>query len=59
MAKYWGLLPHVIWHYPFRYYKELRDAYITSLQPGPAAKDEDENSIDFDINAEIFKGDSL
>jgi hypothetical protein len=59
VAKYWGLLPHVLWHYPFRYYKELRDAYIASLQPGSPVKDEDENSIDFDINAEIFKGDSL
>jgi len=56
-AKFWGLLPHVVWHYPFRYYKELRDFYVASLQP--SAPSEDPESVDFDINAEIFKGDSL
>jgi hypothetical protein len=55
-AKFWGLLPHIVWHYPFRYYKELRDFYFATLQP---ATEEDEESVDFDINAEMFKGDSL
>lgn len=30
VAKFWGLMPHVVWHYPFRYYRELRDFYIAS-----------------------------
>lgn len=57
VAKFWGDLPHVVWRYPFRYYKELRDFYLASLQP--ASPSGDPKSVDFDINAEIFKGDSV
>jgi hypothetical protein len=35
VAKFWGLMPHVVWHYPFRYYRELRDFYIASLPSAP------------------------
>jgi hypothetical protein len=56
-AKYWDILPHILWHYPFRYYKELRDFYIAASRPAPVASDDD--SIDFDINAEMFKGDAI
>lgn len=30
VAKFWGVLPHVIWRYPFRYYLELRNAVVDS-----------------------------
>jgi len=55
VAKFWGTLPDVVWHYPFRYYKELRDFYLASLQP--ARSSEDGDTIDFD--AEIFRGDAI
>jgi len=56
-AKFWNILPDVIWHYPFRYYKELRDFYIASLQPPPPAKDS--SLTEFNINDEMFRGDSI
>jgi hypothetical protein len=58
-ARYWNILPHVIWHYPFRYFKELRDFYFASLQPPTVHEAVDPDSIDFDVNAEMFRGDSL
>ena len=58
-AKYWGLLPHVVWHYPFRYYKELRDFYFASLPPMGTPEAPDEESVDFDVDAEMFRGDSI
>lgn len=36
IAKFWGVMPHVVWHYPFRYYRELRDFYLASLPPPPS-----------------------
>ena len=56
LAKYWGTLPHVVWHYPVRYYTELRDFYLASLRPA-SGSDEGDNTFDFD--AEMFKGDAI
>ncbi len=65
-AKWWGILPHVIWRYPFRYFKELRDAYLATLRAPRREEDEPtdlrsaetrEKVIEFD--KELFKGDSL
>jgi hypothetical protein len=54
-AKFWGLLPHTVWRYPFRYYKELRDFYLQTLQPqAPSASEET-----MDFNSELFKGDAI
>jgi len=56
-AKFWGILPHVIWRFPFRYYRELRDFYIATLA-GPRA----DVSVDRDSGAwdtESFSGGSL
>lgn len=51
LAKYWGVMPHVIWRYPFRYFKELRDQFIEANRP----KDEDD-SDDFDWEDESLTG---
>ena len=66
-ARWWGILPHVIWRYPFRYFKELRDAYLATLQPAKRPRDDDsvdyrssearERVIEFD--RELFRGDAL
>jgi len=65
-ARWWGILPHVIWRYPFRYFKELRDAYLATLRSPRSAEDEPtdfhsaevrEKVIEYD--QELFKGDSL
>ena len=64
-AKWWGILPHTIWRYPFRYYKELRDAYVASLLIPLAKTDEldfrseeaKEKVVEFD--KELFRGDAL
>lgn len=46
VAKYWGIQPHVLAHYPLRYYVELRSFYQRSLQsPG---EDEGGVGISFD-----------
>jgi len=51
MAKWWGVMPHVIWRYPFRYFKELRDHVIEASKP----PDEDEDG-DFDWEGESLTG---
>ena len=55
-AKYWGLLPHVLWRFPFRYYRELRDFYIASLL-SPASRDDASQQFDFD--AESLRGEAI
>jgi hypothetical protein len=55
LAKFWGTLPHLVWHYPFRYYMELRAFYLASLTP-PVPKSEEET---FDFDSEMFRGDSV
>ena len=67
-ARWWGILPHVIWRYPYRYFKELRDAYLATLQP-PKVADSDEDSVDWktgearerviEFDRELFRGDAL
>jgi hypothetical protein len=55
LAKYWGILPHVIWRYPFRYFKELRDQYIEAIRP----QDKDDEDDDFDWEEESLTGPSV
>lgn len=67
-ARWWGILPHVIWRYPFRYFKELRDAYLATLQPMKRPSDDDD-SVDYrspearerviEFDRELFRGDAL
>lgn len=67
-ARWWGILPHVIWRYPFRYFKELRGAYIATLQP-PRVERDDDDAVDWrssearerviEFDRELFRGDSL
>lgn len=48
-AKFWGILPHVIWHYPFRYYRELRDFYLATLRPVPSVRRSSDDPDDIGI----------
>jgi hypothetical protein len=65
-AHHWGILPHVIWKYPFRYFKELRDAYIATFQApveqlrkkAPFDVEGDKQQL-IEFDAELFRGDSL
>lgn len=61
MAKYWGLQPNEVWSYPYRYYMELRGFYLASLaQPEREESSErSDDDIDFDYDADLFRGDSL
>jgi hypothetical protein len=52
IAKWWGVMPHVIWQYPFRYFKELRDHFIEANRP----RDEDAEDDDFDWEEESLTG---
>jgi hypothetical protein len=52
VAKYWGVLPHVVWAYPFRYYKELRDHVIDSMRP----RTESESGESFDWEDDSLTG---
>jgi hypothetical protein len=58
-AKFWGLMPHVIWRYPFRYYRELRDFYIATLTPVNVntSSGDSEGLMDWDANS--FQGDRV
>ena len=51
----------MVWRYPYRYYMELRGFYIASLAPSRMQADEQrsDGDIDFDYDAELFRGDSL
>lgn len=51
IAKWWGVMPHVIWRYPFRYFKELRDYFIEANKP----QDPDDDG-DFDWEEESLTG---
>jgi hypothetical protein len=51
LAKHWGVMPHVIWRYPFRYFKELRDQFIEDTKP----RDDDADD-DFDWEDESITG---
>lgn len=53
IAKWWGVMPHVIWRYPFRYFKELRDHVIEAGRP------RDEPDEDFDWEEESITGPSI
>lgn len=52
IAKWWGVMPHVLWRYPFRYYKELRDHYIEANTP----RDKDQADDEFDWEDESLTG---
>lgn len=56
MAKYWGVMPAVIWRYPFRYFKELRDHMLAATGPRPPA---DEPDSTFDWEEESVVGPSV
>lgn len=56
VAKYWGLLPHVIWEYPFRYFAELRSFYFASLGSSPMSSSKIRSSFDWD--EEAFEGEA-
>jgi hypothetical protein len=56
VAKYWGLLPHVVWHYPFRYYVELRGFYLASFGSSP---DRDKLRTSFNWDEERFEGEAI
>ena len=57
MAKFWGVMPHVIWRYPFRYFKELRDYVIeASRQREPDDGDGDDS---FDWEEESLTGEMV
>jgi hypothetical protein len=56
-AKFWGILPHVIWRFPFRYYKELRDHYIAQLTGSVVEQGSSSTSVNWD--EESFGGDSV
>ena len=58
-AKYWGYLPHVVLHFPLRYYRQLRDFYLKTLEQPEQVDTPDPDSKDFDFDAELFRGDSL
>ena len=68
-ARWWGILPHVIWRYPFRYFKELRAAYLATLHIPKAEDEGDEDSVDWrtgearerviEFDRELFRGDAL
>ena len=68
-ARWWGILPHVIWRYPFRYFKELRDAHLATLRTPRRASSDDDDSSDWrspearekviEFDRELFRGDSL
>ena len=53
IAKYWGVMPHIVWRYPFRYFKELRDHVIAANRP---RDDEDEQTEPFDWDDESLSG---
>ena len=57
IAKYWGVMPHVIWRYPFRYFKELRDYVIEEMRP--REKDDEVADEDFDWEQESAIGPAL
>jgi hypothetical protein len=57
IAKYWGVMPHVVWRYPFRYFKELRDHVIEASKPRESDDSPDETS--FDWEEESFKGEMV
>jgi len=40
VAHFWNILPHQLWAYPLRYYRELRGAYLESVRP-PKRTEED------------------
>jgi len=52
IAKWWGVMPHVIWQYPFRYFKELRDHVVEASKPS----DKDADGGDFDWEDESLTG---
>jgi hypothetical protein len=52
LAKHWGVMPHVIWRYPFRYFKELRDYFIEASKP----PDEEASGESFDWEDESLTG---
>lgn len=54
VAKWWGILPHVLWRYPFRYYKELRNHVIEEAQR--LNEKRDEGDADFDWEEESKTG---
>lgn len=54
IAKWWGIMPHVIWRYPFRYFKELRDHVIAEAK---RSRDPDSSGDqDFDWDEESRTG---
>jgi hypothetical protein len=55
VAKWWGVMPHTVWRYPFRYYRELRDYYIAAVSP---TADKQELSAD-GWEAESLTGDPV
>jgi hypothetical protein len=59
-AKFWGILPHVIWRYPFRYYKELRDFYIRQESVRVAVRGSSSpRSDEFDWEQESLRGEAI
>lgn len=56
VAKFWGLLPHVVWQYPFRYYTELRAVYLASFGSSPG--DGSNTRTSFDWSEESFRGEA-
>jgi hypothetical protein len=59
-AKFWGILPHVIWRYPFRYYKELRDFYIRQESARVVVqRSSSPSNGDFDWDQESLRGEAI
>lgn len=58
IAKYWGVMPHVVWRYPFRYFKELRDFVIEANRP-PRSSDDSNSDPEFDWEDEALQGPSV
>ena len=56
VAKFWGLLPHVVWNYPFRYYTELRGFYFAQLGSSPLGSGKTRTS--FDWSEDAFEGEA-
>ena len=59
-AKFWGILPHVIWRYPFRYYKELRDFYIRQESARVVVqRSSSSGNEEFDWTQESLRGEAI
>jgi hypothetical protein len=57
VARFWGLLPHVLWNFPFRYYVELRSFCFSQLGSSPEPFARSVKMLDWEANS--FEGEAI